>query len=91
MDLVDLCDGLAKVLNNAGITAACAAVKAAQARMVPKSGYKGARLAHSHGTSIYFPKKKVCALYRTLDFSKNCGWAAFVNAYVAALGQRAWG
>ncbi len=91
VDLVDLCRGLDKLLNNAEVAAACAAVTAAQAQMVLKSGYKGARLAHSHGSSIYFPKRKVCALYSTLDFTKNNAWAAFVNAYVASLGQRAWG
>jgi len=91
VDLVDLCKGLAKMVNNADVTAACAAATAAQAQMVLKAGFKGARLAHSHGSSIYFPKKKVCALYSTLDFTKNNAWAAFVNAYVATVGQRAWG
>jgi hypothetical protein len=91
VDLVDLCSGLGKLVNNADVTGACAAVTAAQGQMVLKSGFKGARLAQSHGLSIYFPKKRVCALYSTLDFTKKNAWATFLNAYVDALGQRAWG
>jgi hypothetical protein len=59
--------------------------------MVLQSGFKGANMAHSHGSSIYFPKKKVCGLYRTLDFAKKNAWAKFIAAYTAGLGGRAWG
>jgi hypothetical protein len=91
VDLIDLCDGLAKLAGNAGVTAACAAVKAAMAPMILQSGFKGANMAHSNGSSIYFPKKKVCGLYRTLDFAKKNAWAKFIAAYTAGLGGRAWG
>jgi hypothetical protein len=91
VDLVDLCDGLAKLVGNADVTAACTAVKAATAQMVLQSGWKGANMAHSHGSSIYFPKKKVCSLYPKLDFAKKNAWAKFINGYVAGLGGRAWG
>jgi hypothetical protein len=91
IDLLDLCDGLAKLVGVAEVAAACAAVKAAAARMILQSGWKGANMARSHGSSIYFPKKKVCRLYQTLDFAKKNAWAKFINDYVAGLGSRAWG
>jgi len=91
VDLVDLCDGLAKLVAKADVKAACAAVKTAMAQMILQSGWKGANMAHSNGASIYFPKRKVCSLYRTLDFAKNNAWAKFINAYVAGSGGRAWG
>lgn len=90
VDLVDLCTGLAKLTGDAGVASACAAVAAAVDKMVLQSGWKGANMARSHGVSIYFPKKKVCGLYRTLDFAKKNAWAGFINAYVAAAGSRAW-
>lgn len=91
VDLVDLCDGLTKLVADATVKSACAAVKAAAAQMILQSGWKGANMAHSNGASIYFPKKKVCSLYRTLDFAKKNAWAKFINAYIAGLGGRAWG
>ena len=91
VDLLDLCDGLTKLVGDAEVAAACAAVKAAAAPMILQSGWKGANMARSHGTSIYFPKKKVCGLYKTLDFAKKNAWTKFINAYVAGLGSRAWG
>jgi hypothetical protein len=91
VDLVDLCDGLGKVVGSAEVTAACLAVKAATAQMILQSGWKGSTMAHSNGSSIYFPKKKVCALYSKLDFAKKNAWATFIEAYLAALGTRTWG
>jgi hypothetical protein len=91
VDLVDLCDGLSKVVASAPVSTACAAVKAAVAEMILLSGWKGAGMARSHGSSIYFPKKKVCGLYRGLDFAKKSAWAKFIKDYTAALGNRAWG
>jgi hypothetical protein len=91
VDLLDLCDGLTKLAGVAAVSTACAAVKAAAARMILQSGWKGATMARSHGASIYFPKKKVCGLYNTLDFAKKNAWAKFIGEYVARLGTRAWG
>lgn len=54
-------------------------------------GWKGAKMAHSHGSSIHFPKKKVCGLYSTLDFAKKNAWAKFIKDHVAGLGRYAWG
>ena len=91
VDLIDLCDGLTKLVGG-DVAAACAKVKAAAAPMILQSGWKGANMAHSNGSSIYFPKKKVCSLYATIDFAKkNSAWAKFVAAYTAGLGGRAWG
>src|SRR5262245_12531069 len=67
VDLVDLCDVLTRNLARDDVTTACAAVRTAAASAVIASGAKGARVAHSHGLSIYFPKKRVCQLYATLD------------------------
>src|SRR6202163_5021047 len=71
VDLVDLCDGLQRLLGDAVVTKACAAVKQAVAKMVLASAEKGSQVARSHGVSIYFPKHKVCALYAHLDFAKK--------------------
>jgi cysteine peptidase C11 family protein len=91
VDLLDLCDGLTQLVDVAEVATACAAVKAAAGQMILQSGWKGANMARSHGSSIYFPKKKVCALYRTLDFAKKNAWAKFINGYIDGLGSRGWG
>lgn len=90
VDLVDLCDGLTKLMQRSDVAAACKTVKAAVAAMVLDSGAKGTGVARSHGSSIYFPKKQVCRLYASLDFAKNSAWAKFINAYVASLAARGW-
>jgi len=91
VDLVDLCDGLGSIMGRADVTAACTAVKAAMGKMVLATGAKGANVARSHGSSIYFPKKQVCRLYASLDFARKSPWAAFIQAYCAGLNVRAWG
>jgi hypothetical protein len=91
VDLVDLCDGLDKMLPRPDIAVATKAVRGAIARLILESGFKGANVARSHGTSIYFPKKKVCSLYSTLDFAKKGKWARFINDYVDAQARRGWG
>jgi len=90
VDLVDLCDGLIKLMKRADVAVACKQVKAAVTAMVLDSGAKGAKVARSHGTSIYFPKRQVCKLYATLDFAKKSAWAKFINAYAASLAARGW-
>ena len=91
VDLVDLCDGLQRVLGNAAVTKACAAVKQAVAKMVLASAAKGSGVARSHGISIYFPKHKVCALYAKLDFAKKNAWAKFIAAYTIRVAKKGWG
>ena len=39
---------------------------------------KAASVAHSHGLSIYFPKRQISPLYGTLDFTKISAWDEFV-------------
>lgn len=90
VDLVDLCDGLAKLMPRPDVAVAGRQVKAAVAAMVPASGAKGAGVARSHGSSIYFPKRRVCSLYASLDFAKKSAWTKFIGAYVASLAARGW-
>ena len=90
VDLVDLCDGLQRLLGDAGVTQACTAVKQAAAKMVLASAAKGSRVARSHGISIYFPKHKVCALYANLDFAKKNAWAKFIAAYTKQVAKKGW-
>jgi hypothetical protein len=50
-------------------------------------GFKGSRVSHSHGISIYFPKRKLSPLYGSLDFIKKTSWSQFAQAYLAAIGR----
>ncbi len=90
VDLVDLCDGLQRLLGDAVVTEACTAVKQAVAKMVLASAAKGSQVARSHGISIYFPKHKVCALYANLDFGKKNAWAKFIAAYTKRVAKKGW-
>ena len=87
-DLVDLCSLISHHANKADITTACDGVKAAVAKAVINAGAKGKAVANSHGLSIYFPKKKLCSLYATLDFAKKNAWSAFLADYVASTSRR---
>jgi hypothetical protein len=87
VDLVDLCDGLQKLLPAPAVKQACVAVKTAVSAMVLASAFKGAGVARSNGLSIYFPKRKVSPLYAKLDFSKGSAWATFIAAYVAEVAK----
>jgi hypothetical protein len=91
VDLVDLCDGLQRLLGDAAVTKASAAVKQAVAKMVLASAAKGSAVARSHGISIYFPKQRVCALYAKLDFAKKNPWAKFIAAYTTRVAKKGWG
>jgi len=86
-DLLDLCDLLDKGLGNAAVKAACGAVRQAAAAAIIASGYKGAAVDNSKGISIYFPKRKLSPLYKTLDFTKKSAWDEFLVAYLAGLGR----
>ncbi len=87
-DLADLCELLVRRVGDPGLTKACGAVRAALGKVVIATGAKGKNVAHSHGISIYFPKKTVSRLYRTLDFAKRGGWSAFVDAYTRSVSRR---
>lgn len=84
-DLVDLCTLLRERVRLAAVRTAAAETIAAVEAAVLASGSKGAAVAHSHGLSIYFPKRKVSPLYRTLDFTKQSRWDEFLGAYVRSL------
>jgi hypothetical protein len=87
-DLGDLCELLVRRLNDAGVERNCGAVRAALGKTVIAAGAKGINVAHSHGMSVYFPKKRVSPQYATLDFAKRSGWATFIDAYVRSLSRR---
>jgi Clostripain family len=87
-DLADLCDLLAGRVAHPGLGAACDAVRAALGRVVVAAGARGRGVAHSHGLSIYFPKRAVCRRYATLDFARRRGWAAFIGDYTRRVGRR---
>jgi hypothetical protein len=86
-DLLDLCALLETKLSEPGVRSACAAVKQAATAAIVASGYKGATVDNSRGVSIYFPKRKLSPLYKTLDFTKQSTWDEFLMAYLARLGR----
>jgi Clostripain family len=87
-DLADLCDLLVRRLDDPDLERACGAVRAALGNVIIAAGAKGTNVAHSHGISIYFPRKTVSRLYPTLDFAKRGGWAAFIDAYTRSVSRR---
>lgn len=86
-DLIDLCDLIAKGVATPAVKTACAAVKDAAAAAIVATGYKGPAVDNSRGISIYFPKRKLSPLYKTLDFTKKNAWDEFLVAYLAGLGR----
>uniref|UniRef100_A0A831U611 Peptidase C11 n=1 Tax=Geobacter metallireducens TaxID=28232 RepID=A0A831U611_GEOME len=86
-DLIDLCDLIAKGVASPAVKTACAAVKDAAAAAIVATGYKGPAVDNSRGISIYFPKRKLSPLYKTLDFTKKSAWDEFLAAYLAGLGR----
>ena len=86
-DLLDLCDLLEKGITKAAVKTACSAVRLAATTAIVASGYRGLAVNNSHGISIYFPKRVLSPLYKTLDFTKQSRWDEFLVAYLAALGR----
>jgi hypothetical protein len=84
VDLYDFCDLLEGKSGVADIQKACSAVKNAIQRdgVIIRSGYKGKKVEHSNGLSIYFPQKSLSSLYATLDFAKKTSWKEFLLGYV---------
>jgi Clostripain family len=85
VDITDLCTLLKAQVVTPAVRTACTALVDAVSAAVVAEGSKGSRVAHSHGLSIYFPKRTVSPLYGTLDFTKDSTWDEFVGAYLAAL------
>ena len=88
VDLIDLCQLLDAQVRTPAVSAACKAVTTAVGKAVIASGAKGPGVANSHGLSVYFPKKRLCKLYSTLDITKKNTWDGFLKAYVEKAGKR---
>ncbi|RPI36162.1 MAG: peptidase C11 [Nitrospiraceae bacterium] len=85
IDLYDFCDLLEGKSAVASIKTACKDVKDALRPdvFVIQSGYKGAKVKHSNGLTIYFPQKDISSLYATLDFTKKTAWGKFLQKYTS--------
>jgi hypothetical protein len=90
VDLADLCLLLMQYSGGKAIKASCQSVIDVLMKkgMVVKSGYKGQGVRDSHGVSIYFPMKKISALYARLDFVKQTKWGAFLKAYLGKMRRK---
>jgi len=86
-DLLHLCDLIDKGVKNPAVKTATGAIRQAAAAAVVAAGCKGPTVANSRGISIYFPKRKISPLYKTLDFTKQSKWDEFLVAYLAGLGH----
>ena len=86
-DLLDLCARLEKSMPDERVRTACAGVRQVAQGAIVATGYKGSAVDSSQGISIYFPKRKLSPLYRTLDFTKDSAWDEFLVAYLAGLGR----
>ena len=86
-DLLDLCARLEKNMPDETVRAACAGVKQAAQGAIVVAGCKGTAVVNSQGISIYFPKRTLSPLYKTLDFTKASAWDEFLVAYLAGLGR----
>jgi hypothetical protein len=86
-DLIDLCGLLEGAPTGNQVRAACSAVKSSATNAIVVSGCKGSAVDKSHGLSIYFPKRSLSPLYKTLDFTKSGAWDEFLKAYLASMGR----
>lgn len=82
VDLQDLCDLLEAGCPEPAVKAACAQARAAVQACVIENGWKGDEVANSHGVAVYFPRKKVSALYRKLDLASATTWDDFLALYL---------
>jgi hypothetical protein len=88
VDLVDLCELLKAELDTPAVRTACDRAMAAVAEVVLQSGFKGDKMKHSNGLSIYFPERDMSDLYLKLDMAKAGRWNEFLEAYAGALTRR---
>jgi hypothetical protein len=86
-DLLDLCDLIEKGISVPTVQTACDAVRKAATEAIVATGYKGTAVDNSQGISLYFPKRKLSPLYKTLDFTKKSSWDEFLTAYLVGLGR----
>jgi len=87
-DLYDLCAQLKKRVSTKAVKDAASGVVGALTGPSPfvlASKSKGAGVAGSHGSSIYFPTARdVTVAYSRLDFAKDTAWGDFLAAYQKA-------
>lgn len=83
VDLYNFCDLLAGKVPDGAVQTACQNVLDAVRRpgFVLDSGYKGTKMQHSYGVSVYFPRKEISLLYATLDLTKDIAWERFLKKY----------
>jgi hypothetical protein len=83
VDLYNFCDLLAGKVSDPAVQAACQGVLDAIRKpgFVLDSGYNGAKMQHSYGVSVYFPRKEISTLYATLDLTKDIAWERFLKKY----------
>jgi hypothetical protein len=83
VDLYNFCDLLAGKVPDGAVRTACRNVLDAIRKpgFVLESGYKGSKLQHSYGVSIYFPRKQISLLYATLDLTQKIAWQSFLKKY----------
>ncbi len=89
VDLYNFCDLLAGKASDGTAQAACQGVLDAIRKpgFVLDSGYNGAKMQHSYGVSVYFPRKEISPLYATLDLTKDIAWERFLKKYSAETRQ----
>ncbi len=88
IDLKDFCQLLMQNTTHADITAACQSVIAANDKAVISSNFKGSRVAHSNGVSIYFPTRTISPLYAKLDFTRKTRWDNLIKDYINVTSRR---
>jgi hypothetical protein len=83
VDLYNLCDLLAGKIPDGAIRTACWNVMdtVREPGFVLDSGYKGTKMQHSYGVSVYFPRKEISPLYATLDLTQAIAWERFLKKY----------
>jgi hypothetical protein len=89
VDLYNFCDLLAGKVSDGSVRTACQGVLDAIRKpgFVLNAGYNGAKMQHSYGVSVYFPRKEISPLYATLDLTKDIGWERFLKKYATETRQ----
>ena len=88
VDLYDFCSLLvgkpgARPVHNACRRLLAAIEPGADGSLVLADDHAGLTERNAHGLSIYFPTRGVSPFYATLDMSRDCAWAHFLDEYLA--------
>jgi hypothetical protein len=86
IDLYDFAELLARKTVSKQVREACEHVLAAVdpgkvGSLVLADAHAGMAERNAHGLSIYFPRIGVSPFYATLDMSRDCAWAQFLELY----------